>query len=347
MAETMVEPLSKPVQELASNGGEPPERYIYRGSDGIAPSFPLLEVPVVDLSCFASSSPLADQELDKLRLAISSCGCFQAINHGMSNSFLDQLRDVGKTFFAYPTEEKQKYSRAVDDTEGYGNDSVLSENQTLDWSDRLYLIVNPEDQRKLKLWPQNPESFRDVLHEYTVKLKILTELVLKAMAKSLNLEENCFFDQYGEEASMIARYNFYPPCPRPDLILGVKPHADGSAITFLLQDKEVEGLQVLKDNQWFNVPIVPHALLINVGDQAEIMSNGMFKSPMHRVVTNSERERMTLAVFCLPEADIEIGPVEELVTEERPRMYRKIKNFVSLYFQNYQQGKRPIDTVKL
>lgn len=80
----------------------------------------------------------------------------------------------------------------------------------------------------------------------------------------------------------------------------MKPHADGTVLTFLLQDKDVEGLQVLKDGQWFKVPIVPYAIVVNVGDQAEIMTNGVFKSPVHRVVTNTERERNTLAVFFLP-----------------------------------------------
>ena len=99
---------------------------------------------------------------------------------------------------------------------------------------------------------------------------MITEVIFKAMAKSLNLEDNCFLDQYGKEATMTARFNYYPKCPRPDLVLGVKPHADASVITFLLQDKEVEGLQFQKDNQWFKVPIIPEALLINVGDQAEV-----------------------------------------------------------------------------
>jgi len=58
----------------------------------------------------------------------------------------------------------------------------------------------------------------------------------------------------------------------PDHVLGFKPHADGSTITFLLQDKQVEGLQVLKDDQWFKVPIIPDALFINVGDQIEVIT---------------------------------------------------------------------------
>ncbi|CAK9163529.1 unnamed protein product [Ilex paraguariensis] len=167
------------------------------------------------------------------------------------------------------------------------------------------------------------------------------------MARSLNLEENCFLNQYGDRAIMLQRFNLYPRCPRPDLALGLKPHADGSAITIVLQDKEVEGLQFQKDDQWFRVPIMPHALLISVGDQVEIMSNGIFKSPVHRVLTNSERDRITVAMFCAPESGKEVEPVEELIDDKRPRLYKKVKNYVETYFQYYQQGKRPIDAVKV
>ncbi|KAH9680847.1 Fe2OG dioxygenase domain-containing protein [Citrus sinensis] len=187
--------------------------------------------------------------------------------------------------------------------------------------------------------------FRETLHEYTTELEKLNEILLKAMATCLNLEENCFLDMYGEKenATMIARFNFYPPCPRPDLVIGVKPHADASAFTYLLQDKQVEGLQFLKDNQWYRVPLNPEALVINAGDYAEIMSNGIFKSPVHRAVTNSERKRMSLAVFCIPNPDREIEPVNGVVNEARPRLYKKVKDYVSLYFEYYQRGRRPIE----
>ena len=100
-------------------------------------------------------------------------------------------------------------------------------------------------------------------------MAILTELTFKAMAKSLNIEEHSFLKQYGDRATMTARFSCYPPCPGPDLTVGLKPHTDVSAITFVLQEKEV-GLQILKDGQWFRLPIVPHALLVNFGDQAEV-----------------------------------------------------------------------------
>ena len=37
---------------------------------------------------------------------------------------------------------------------------ILSDHQILDWTDRLYLMVNPEDQRKFTFWPENPTDFR-------------------------------------------------------------------------------------------------------------------------------------------------------------------------------------------
>lgn len=84
----------------------------------------------------------------------------QAIGHGISSSFLDKVRDVAKQFFELPENEKQKYGRAANESEGYGSDRVVSDKQVLDWSSRLTLAVFPEDKRRLNLWPHNPNEFR-------------------------------------------------------------------------------------------------------------------------------------------------------------------------------------------
>lgn len=78
----------------------------------------------------------------------------------MEVSFLDQVREVSKQFFAQPSEEKMKYLRADDEMEGYGSDMVLYDQQVVDWNDRLYLSVYPEDHQKLEFWPRKPEDFR-------------------------------------------------------------------------------------------------------------------------------------------------------------------------------------------
>ncbi len=84
----------------------------------------------------------------------------QAIGHGIPSSLLDKIREAAKQFFALPLEEKHKYSRAANEGEGYGHDVIVSEKQILDWSSRLSLMVYPEDQRRLNLWPQNPTDFK-------------------------------------------------------------------------------------------------------------------------------------------------------------------------------------------
>jgi isopenicillin N synthase-like dioxygenase len=71
---------------------------------------------------------------------------------------------VTKEFFALPVEERQRYTNMKDGKhfqyEGYGNDNVVSDEQTLDWCDRLYLLVYPDDKRDLSLWPEIPTKFR-------------------------------------------------------------------------------------------------------------------------------------------------------------------------------------------
>ncbi|GFQ01781.1 protein srg1 [Phtheirospermum japonicum] len=349
MAEKSEKGYRKTVQELVEDGDELPDVYIWRDSNSdycygpVDPNLALTaEIPVIDVTQLDSSS-----ELLKLRSAVTSWGCFQAVNHGIENSFLDEVRQLAKEFFHLPMAEKQNYARAGDDYEGYGNDLVLFDNQPLDWTDRLYLLVSPEDRQKLQYWPENPDSLSNVLRDYTARLRRIEEKLLKSLARSLSLPDNCFLNQFGERRMTYARFNYYPPCSRPDLVLGLKPHADGSGITILLQDKEVKGLQILKDDKWFWVPIMPHALFFNVGDQLEIISNGIFKSPVHRAVTNFERERNTLAMFCAPDPEKEIGPLEELVDDERPRLFKKVRDYPGTYFHYYQQGKRPINAVRI
>ncbi|KAL3624141.1 hypothetical protein CASFOL_032957 [Castilleja foliolosa] len=349
MVEKSEEGCRKTVQELVEDGDELPDRYIWRESNSdycsgpVDPNLALTaELPVIDVTQLESSS-----ELLKLRSALTSWGCFQLVNHGIENSFLDEVRQLAKKFFHLSKTEKQKYATSANDYEGYGNDLVLFDNQPLDWTDRLYLLVSPENRQKLQYWPQNPETFSNVLRDYTARLRLIEEKLLKSLARSLSLPDNCFLNHFGEKRMEYARFNYYPPCSKPERVLGLKPHADGSGITILLQDEEVKGLQLLKDDKWFWVPIMPNALVVNTGDQLEIMSNGIFKSPVHRAVTNSERERNTLAMFYAPDPEKEIGPIEELVDDERPRLFKNVRDYPGTYFHYYQQGKRPINAVKL
>ncbi|KAH6828899.1 hypothetical protein C2S53_016422 [Perilla frutescens var. hirtella] len=182
---------------------------------------------------------------------------------------------------------------------------------------------------------------------YSTDLRQVEEEMLKLLAKSLSLSDEKIFVRKTEV--MYAQFNYYPPCPKPERVLGLREHADASLITILLQDDRVEGLQLLKDGTWFSVPIMPHALLVIAGDQLEIMSNGIFKSPVHRVIrVSSETERCTLAVFCSPDFMEEIEPLDELVVHgHRPRMFNKVTNYIGFYYPYFYKGKRAIDALRI
>ncbi|GMN47357.1 hypothetical protein TIFTF001_016534 [Ficus carica] len=179
---------------------------------------------------------------------------------------LDKVQEVGKEFFSLPMEEKQKCLRAACDGKGFGSDVVISKQQVLDWNNRLFLMV-----WKIRegIFGQKVVMILETLIENRKRIRSVMYVVFKATTRSLKLEENVFLKHFGEEAVMQVRFNFYPPCPRSDNVLGLKPHSDKSGLTVLLQDQEVEGLQLFEDGVWSRVPTIPHALVVNHGDQME------------------------------------------------------------------------------
>lgn len=73
-----------------------------------------------------------------------------------------------------------------------------------------------------------------------------------------------------EDGMQSVRMTYYPPCPEPDLVIGLTPHSDAAGITILLQVNEVEGLEVKKDGAWIPVNFLPEAFVVNVGDILEV-----------------------------------------------------------------------------
>ena len=92
----------------------------------------------------------------------------------------------------------------------------------------------------------------------------------ETQAMSLGLRQQAFEEMFGVAVQAI-RMNYNPACSRPDLVLGLSPHPDGSALTVLQQGKgKLVGLQILKDNTWVPVQPIPNALVINIGDTIEV-----------------------------------------------------------------------------
>lgn len=77
------------------------------------------------------------------------------------------------------------------------------------------------------------------------------------------------------------------------------------------------------------------------------MSNGILKSVVHKVVIDKQRERMSVAVASSPPPDKEIGPVSELIDEERPQLYKNVKNYLATFLQYIARSERAIDAMKI
>lgn len=102
-------------------------------------------------------------ELQKLARISKEWGMFIIENHGLDPRVLEDVKEVVKGFFEMSFEEKKSsvgtYMSA--DNMGYGRNFVKSEDQPLDWIDRLTMKAAPEGATDgLCVWPLNPANFR-------------------------------------------------------------------------------------------------------------------------------------------------------------------------------------------
>ena len=83
--------------------------------------------------------------------------------------------------------------------------------------------------------------------------------------------------------------------------IGSSPHTDWHVLTVVLQDT-TGGLQVHDAyGEWRDVPAEPGELVVIVGDYTALLSDGRFRSPVHRVLLPPPgRERFSFTFFYYP-----------------------------------------------
>uniref|UniRef100_A0A0C9S4L6 TSA: Wollemia nobilis Ref_Wollemi_Transcript_13857_1326 transcribed RNA sequence n=1 Tax=Wollemia nobilis TaxID=56998 RepID=A0A0C9S4L6_9CONI len=346
------------VQELAAKDPHAlPQRYI-RSHDERPPSLTTATttdtysstVPTIDMVPLLSQDaghPCRQQAIDKLAISCQEWGFFQVVNHGIPASLMDQMKGVVRGFFHLPLEEKLKYG--IQEREGYGQFCVVSDDQKLDWSDSFYLLTLPPDTRNMVFWPTTPVEFREIVNESATELQKLYEKLLSAIAETLGIEFENFYAKENGKWTQSMKMNYYPPCPRPDLVLGICPHSDSTSLTILLQDDDALGLHICKDGEWVPVPPTPGALVINIGDMLEVMSNGRYKSIEHLAVPNEKKERISIATLWLPKAEVEVGPHPKMIDEAHPPLYTTFKRgeFDKNFFQNKLERKSTLEMFRV
>lgn len=182
---------------------------------------------------------------------------------------------------------------------------------------------------------------------YVKEVQVLQEQLMEAVLESLGLNAD-YLKKEIEGGSQVAAVNCYPPCPEPELALGMPPHSDFGSLTILLQS--CPGLQIMDHNKnWLSVPIVEGALIVQVGDQIEVMSNGKYKSVVHRVTLAKEKNRLSIACLHSLALDKKMGPAPKLVDEQHPKSYKffSFKEFLDFISSNDFTKGRFIDTLKI
>lgn len=110
-------------------------------------------------------------------------------------------------------------------------------------------------------------NFREVVSAYSVETKKLITKISDVISEGLGFEKGYL----GGELSKVQllSVNYYPPCPDPNLALGMHSHCDPNLFTVLYQGN-VYGLQILKDGKWTGVEPLPNAFVVFIGCQLQV-----------------------------------------------------------------------------
>lgn len=294
--------------------------------------------PVVDLSKLNGEDRKPTMEM--IKDACENWGFFEVVKHGISHELLDTVERLTKMHYKKCMEQRFKEMVA-----SKGLKAFQSEIHDMDWESTFYLrhlpISNIAEILELE------EDYRKAMKEFALELEKLAELLLELLCKNLGLEKGYLKKAfYGTKGPTFGtKVSNYPPCPKPDLIKGLRAHTDAGGIILLFQDDKVSGLQLLKNGQWIDVPPVKHSIVINLGDQLEVITNGKYKSVMHRVIAQTDGTRMSIASFYNPGSDAIIYPAPALIEKEAEKgnVYPKFvfQDYMKLYADLKFQPKEP------
>jgi len=273
--------------------------------------------------------------------ACENWGFFELLNHGISHEFMDKVERLTKEHYKMCMEQRFKEFASLALEEGEELDT-----SNMDWESTFFLRHLPES--NIYEIPDLTDEYRKTMKEFALELEKLAEGLLDLLCENLGLEKgymkNAFQGSKGPNFGTKA--SNYPPCPRPELFKGLRAHTDAGGIILLFQDDKVSGLQLLKDGEWVGVPPMRHSIVVNLGDQIEVITNGRYKSVMHRVVAQTDGNRMSIASFYNPGNDSIIYPAPALLKEskhESKAVYPKFMfdDYMKLYVGQKFQAKEP------
>ncbi|KAI4377433.1 hypothetical protein MLD38_015057 [Melastoma candidum] len=231
----------------------------------------------------------------------------QIENHGVDKSLMEKVKSLVKSHY------EQNLKANFYESE-IASQLVTGRNSKTDWETTFFISHQPNS--NITEIPSLSKDLCTALEEYIAQLIMLAEQLSELMCENLGLDKDHIKKSFSGERgpSMGTKVAIYPQCPQPEQVRGLREHTDAGGIILLLQDDQVPGLEFLKDGKWVQIPPSKNnTIFINTGDQVEILSNGRYKSALHRVMAERNGSRLSIATFYNPASDAVISPAPKLL----------------------------------
>ncbi|XP_010253774.1 PREDICTED: gibberellin 2-beta-dioxygenase 8 [Nelumbo nucifera] len=265
-------------------------------------------------------------DLDKLTEVCRDWGVFRLVNHGIPADLSNRLQDQAKKLFSLPVESKQALFNSPPMAYFWGTPAltpsgvaITQSAQNLYQLEGLFVLLNQLPQ----LQGDDPtlRSFRLLLEEYGQHMARLARSIFNVVMRNLGLDPS-LSETYLSESTGVVRLYRYTHCRDANQISGMEAHTDSSVLSILNED-EVGGLEVYKDDRWIQVRPITNTLIVNLGDMMQAMSNDEYKSVKHRVLVKKGEDRMSICYFVFPMDD---GVIQS--TNYRPFTYKMFRTQV-------------------
>lgn len=262
-------------------------------------------IPVLDWAAFGSDPQGFAADLGQ---AFRETGFAILTNPSVPEALRAEVFAQSDAFFALPRAEKAAVS--ILNTPHYrgwgkpGDESLDETRPEVDTKETFNIgydmapddprVVAGEPFRGVNQWPDLP-GFRDTILAYYDAALAQGVALHRAIALDLGLAEDHFANAF-EEPLAALRLLHYPPATGAANEIGAGAHSDYGAITLLMTDGE-PGLQVKpRTGDWIDVPHIPRAYVVNIGDCMMRWTNDIYVSTPHRVLP-PQRTRRSVAMF--------------------------------------------------
>jgi len=274
-----------------------------------------MTVPVLD---WAEMARTPDDFARQMGETCRQTGFFLLRNHPVPEAQIIEVFAQAGAFFAQPEAVKRPLSIATNPhNRGWaylGSESLDEHSGQTDRKEAFNIgldlhaddprVQRGEPFRGLNLWPDLP-GFRETMLAYYNAVWSLGTALLRPVARDLALPEDHFAEHFDAPMATL-RLLSYPAASGAAGEIGAGAHTDYGALTLLMTDG-APGLQVRpRGGDWQNVPHVPGAFVVNIGDCLMRWTNDLYVSTPHRVLP-PPRPRQSIAFFLDPNPDAPIA----------------------------------------